>query len=103
MKHVHLFYMFILALTGNWQILIGQNEQASLFKTVNGQTVTSKNVTDSPLIGYRYNGLDLLLCPLSYTCGELGSPVPPDEKIPYSCCSGFIIIIIILFLLLLLL
>ena len=43
-----------------------------------------------PRPGYRYNGLDLLLCPWSYTCGEPGSPVPPDQIIPTTCCSGCI-------------
>jgi len=39
-------------------------------------------------LGYRYNGLDLLLCPWSYTCGEPGSPVPSNQKIPSTCCTG---------------
>ena len=42
----------------------------------------------SARLGYRYNGLDLLLCPWSYTCGEPGSPVPSNQKIPSTCCTG---------------
>jgi len=96
MKHTLLLCVFVIELTDTWQSVAGQNGLASVLKTVRGQTVTNKNVTDSTLTGYRYNGLDFLLCPSSYTCGELGSPFPPDQKIPYTCCSGFIILLLLL-------
>ena len=66
-------------------------------QALNESTSTSQdaeNATGSSItgeIGYRYNGLDLLLCPWSYTCGEPGSPVPPDQIIPTSCCTGCIV------------
>jgi len=93
MEHTLCLCILFIELMYNWQGVAGQNGQASVF---NDQTVTNRNVTDSTLIGYRYIGLDLLLCPSSYPCGEQGAPVPPDQKIPYTCCSGCIIIIIIL-------